>query len=76
VSAIAQGLPSLGANDTASTNSVPGQIDRLIAILAEWPLIDLLVGKMYEVRKYGCLTNHMWDGFRVLLSKRVRDRSR
>lgn len=40
----------------------------------EQPLIGLLVDKMYEVQKYVSETNHMWDGFWVLSSKRVWDR--
>jgi tripartite ATP-independent transporter DctP family solute receptor len=37
----------------------------------EQPLIGLLVDKMYEVQKYCSETNHMWDGFWVLMNKRV-----
>lgn len=40
----------------------------------EQPLIGLLVDKMYEVQKCCSETNHMWDGFWVLSSRRVWDR--
>lgn len=40
----------------------------------EQPLIGLLVDRMYEVQKYCSETNHMWDGFWVLSSRRVWDR--
>ena len=40
----------------------------------EQPLIGLLVDKMYEVQKYCSLTNHMWDGFWILSSKKVWER--
>ena len=40
----------------------------------EQPLIGLLVDKMYEVQKYCSLTNHMWDGFWILSSKKSWDR--
>jgi TRAP-type transport system periplasmic protein len=37
----------------------------------EQPLIGILVDKMYEVQKYCSLTNHMWDGFWVLVNARL-----
>jgi tripartite ATP-independent transporter DctP family solute receptor len=40
----------------------------------EQPLIGILVDKMYEVQKYCSETNHMWDGFWILVNRRVWDR--
>ena len=37
----------------------------------EQPLIGLLVDKMFEVQKYCSKTNHMWDGFWILMNKKV-----
>src|SRR6476646_7114927 len=37
----------------------------------EQPLVGLLVDKMFEVQKYCSLTNHMWDGFWVLINRKV-----
>jgi TRAP-type transport system periplasmic protein len=37
----------------------------------EQPLIGILVDKMYEVQKYCSMTNHMWDGFWILSSRRI-----
>lgn len=35
----------------------------------ENPLVVIETGKLYEVQKYAALTNHMWDGFFLLLNK-------
>src|SRR5215210_1794393 len=40
----------------------------------ENPLALIAAAKLYEVQKYGSLTNHMWDGFWLLANKRAWDR--
>ncbi len=35
----------------------------------ENPLVVIETGKLYEVQKYVALTNHMWDGYFLLLNK-------
>jgi TRAP-type C4-dicarboxylate transport system substrate-binding protein len=36
----------------------------------ENPLAILTTAKLYEVQKYVSMTNHMWDGFWILLNRR------
>ena len=40
----------------------------------ENPLAVISTAKLYEVQKYCSLTNHMWDGFWMLASKRAWER--
>src|SRR5690606_3855177 len=37
----------------------------------EDPLAILSTAKLYEVQKYVSMTNHMWDGFWILLNRRA-----
>ena len=58
---------SLNFNETYSalqTRIVDGQ---------ENPMAIIAAAKLYEVQKYGSLTNHMWDGFWLLANKRAWD---
>ncbi len=40
----------------------------------ENPLAIIATAKLYEVQKYCALTNHMWDGFWFLASRRTWER--
>jgi tripartite ATP-independent transporter DctP family solute receptor len=37
----------------------------------ETPLISIEASKLYEVQKYCSMTNHMWDGYWVLVGRRT-----
>src|SRR5690606_10633412 len=37
----------------------------------ENPLAIMSTAKLYEVQKYVSMTNHMWDGFWILLNRRA-----
>jgi tripartite ATP-independent transporter DctP family solute receptor len=37
----------------------------------ENPLLQIEVGRLYEVQKYIAMTNHMWDGFLIIANQRA-----
>jgi TRAP-type transport system periplasmic protein len=66
---------ALGASPvTINFAEVYSALQTRIADGQENPLNLIETAKLYEVQKYCSMTNHMWDGFWLLVNRRVWDR--